>query len=275
MGSATRYRRKFLADHPTCAFCGGAKPSETIEHCPPRAMFQFREWPEGFEFPACGACNHGSDDHDLLISVFARMNPFAQTGDEDGKLQGLMKLANVQYPGLFQKMLPSASEARRHNREFGIAPAAGQTHQETGVVKVPDELHKAVCVLGTKLAKGVFYRETGQVFPDEGCLLMNWFTNADLVRNGKYVVFDLLKDVAGDAPPTIRTGKYLGDQFEYKLSLAPERNVFILQARFGGAFGFAIFGSTVAGLLESGIIRLREQSAQSGPFAVLQSPTLE
>ena len=237
-------------------------------------MFQHRLWPEGFEFPACGTCNQGTDDDDLLISVFARMNPFEEKGNADGTLEGLMRMANRQYPGIFQKMIPTANEARRHNREFGIEPAAGETHQDTGVVKVPDELHTAVCVLGRKLAKGVFYRETGLVFPHEGCLLLNWFTNADLIRDGKYIVFDILKDVGGVAPPTVRTGKFLGEQFEYKLSLAAERNVFILQARFGGAFGLAVFGSSVSGLLESGVTRLREQTSRSGPFAVLQSPTL-
>ena len=103
---------------------------------------------------------------------------------------------------------------------------------------------------------------------------MNWFSNADPIRDGKYMVFELLREVAGAAPPTERGGKYLGDQFEYKLSLAPERNVFILQARFGGAFGLAVFGSTVPGLLEAGITRLREQTSRSGPFAILQSPTV-
>ena len=245
MGAATRHRRKFLAEHPTCAFCGGCRTSQTIEHCPPRAMFQHRLWPEGFEFPACEACNHGTNNHDLLIAMFARMNPFEEKGNADGKIEGLMHMANKQYPGLFQKMMPSATEARRHNRELGLTPPPGQTHQETGMVKVPEELHEAVCILGRKLSKGVFYRETHQIFSEEGCLLLNWFTNADLVRDGKYVVFDLLKEVDGEAPPTVRTGKYLGDQFEYKFSLAPERNVFILQARFGGAFGLVVFGSTV------------------------------
>lgn len=238
-------------------------------------MFQHRLWPEGFEFPACQSCNQGTDDQDLLIAVFARMNPFEEKGNADGRLEGLMHMANKQYPGLFQRMMPSANEARRHNRELGINPGPGQTHQDTGMVRVTEELHEAVCVLGRKLAKGVFYRETGRVFPDDGCLLLNWFTNADLIRDGKYIVFDLLKEVSGKAPPTVRTGNYLGDQFDYKLSLAPERNVFILQARFGGAFGLAVFGSTVPGLLESGIIRLREQSSRSGPFAILQSPTLQ
>lgn len=151
-------------------------------------MFQHRLWPEGFEFPSCADCNHGTDDLDLLIAVFARMNPFQETGNADGTLDGLMRMVNKQYPGLFQSIMPSASEARQHNRELGLIPLPGQSHQDTGVVKVPDALHDAVCALAAKLAKGVFYRESGQVFPNDGCLLLNWFTNVDLVREGRYAV---------------------------------------------------------------------------------------
>lgn len=237
-------------------------------------MFQYRQWPEGFEFPACATCNHRTGDHDLLIAMLARMDPFEEKGNKDGKLEGLMKMANRQYPDLFSKMMPSANQARRQNRELGMQPAPGQTHQEAGSVKVPKEIHNAVCVLARKLAKGVFYREAGTIFPDEGCLLLNWFTNADLLRDGKYVVFDLLKELGGNAPPVYRSGKYLNDQFEYKLSLSPEKEILVLQARFGNAFGLVVFGSAVPNQLEAIVTRLRKQTERDGPFAVLQSISL-
>lgn len=274
MGSATRHRKAFLGAHPLCAFCGGKASATTIEHCPPRAMFQFRRWPEGFEFPSCEPCNLGTDDHDLLIAMLARMDPFELKGDQDGTHVGLMKAVNRQFPGLLEKMMPSASDARRSNREFGLHPAPGQTHQETGLVKIPEEFHRAVSVLARKLSKGIYYRETGFPFPDDGCLLLNWFTNADIVRTGKYVVFDLLKELKGVAPPLQRSGNYLNDQFEYKLSMSSEKDIFVLQARFGNAFGLVVFGSKLPGKLESIVVRLRETSQRNGPFAVLQSPTL-
>lgn len=274
MGAATRHRKAFLRAHPACAFCGGKEKATTIEHCPPRAMFQFRQWPEGFEFPSCAACNHGTDDHDLLIAMLARMDPFEAKGDRDGKQLGLIRMVNKQFPGLFGKMLPSANEARRSNRELGLRPGAGQTHQETGAVKVPEEIHHAVRVFALKLGKGIFYREARFPFPDSGCLLLNWFTNADLFREGKYVVFDLLRELAGTAPLLTRSGKYLNDQFEYKLSLSAEKDIFVLQARFGNSFGLVIFGSSVEGKLETMVTRLREQTQRNGPFVVLQSPSL-
>jgi hypothetical protein len=274
MGSATRYRQAFLRSHPICAFCGGKAAANTIEHCPPRAMFQYRHWPEGFEFPACESCNHSTDNEDLLVAMLARMDPFEEKGDQDGKLTGLMKAVNRQYPELFARMMPSAREARRQNRKLGIRPEPGQTHQEAGGVKVPEELHSAVCAVARKLAKGIFYREAKLIFPDAGCLLLNWFTNADLLRQKKYPIFDLLKHVAGEVPRLQRSQVLLNHQFEYKWSLSAERTVFVLQAIFGKAFGFVLFGSTLPDHLENRVRELRASSGRPGPFAILQSATL-
>ena len=76
MGSATRRRKLFLKENPLCAFCGGAEAATTIEHCPPKALFKNKIWPEGFEFPACSKCNNDTSDYDLIVSVIARLDPF-------------------------------------------------------------------------------------------------------------------------------------------------------------------------------------------------------
>ena len=274
MGAATRHRQHFMVQHPMCAFCGGTTRTESIEHCPPRAMFQYRHWPEGFEFPACRACNLGTGDDDLLVAILARMDPLTEKGNEDGRLEGLMRAVNRQYPGLFEKMMPSAADARKQNRILSIEPKPGQTQQETGIVNVPEELHTAVCSLARKLAKGVYYRDTGRIFPNDGCLLLNWFTNASLLRDGKYVVFDLLKELSGDVPPVQRAGRFLNDQFEYKISFSSDAKIVVLQARFDNAFGMVVFGCTIPGKLESMVGSLRERTQREGPFAILQSPTL-
>ncbi len=185
-----------------------------------------------------------------------------------------METANKRFPGLFEKMMPSATEARRYNREIGLKPMPGQTHQEAGLVNVPAEFHNAICVFARKLAKGIFYREIGSPFPNNGCLLLNWFTNVDLIRGGKYIMFDILKELGGIAPPLQRSGKYLNDQFEYKLSLSQEKDIMVLQAKFGNSFGLIVFGSPLQGRLETVVARLREKTQRNGPFAILQSPTL-
>lgn len=273
MGAARRHRRDFLFQNPKCAFCGGGVVATTIEHCPPRALFQHRQWPEGFEFPACAACNNDTADDDLLVALLARMDPFENRGDLDGRSAGLIAAAHQQFPDLLRNMMPTANEARRNNKELGIRPKPGLTHQQAGVVHVTNEMRSAVSTFATKLAKAIFYREAGMIFPSSGCLLMTWFTNADLLQDGKYPVFDALAHVAGQEPPLVRAGRFLNDQFGYKFSLSPEKSVFVLQARFGNSFGFVVFGSTIQGMLERQLQEIAEASPREdgGPFVVLQS----
>lgn len=131
----------------------------------------------------------------------------------------------------------------------------------------------AVETFSRKLAKAVYFREVSEIFPNQGTLLFNWFTNAQLVQHGKYVLFELLKDVPGRAVPLIRGGKYLDEQFQYKLSITPVNDVFMLQARFGVAFGIVIFGSTEQQVIEPIVEDLRLKYGKDGPFVVLQSAT--
>ena len=93
MGEKKNRRETFLLAHPVCVFCGGGAKATTKEHCPPRSMFQGRQWPEGFEFPACDSCNHGTSDQDLLVAMLARMDPFENQGNSDGRLAGIMDAA--------------------------------------------------------------------------------------------------------------------------------------------------------------------------------------
>jgi hypothetical protein len=123
-------RERFLSANPFCVFCGGATAATTVEHCPPRALFQHKHWPEGFDFAACAACNHGTSDQDAIVAMLARMDPDDSVGNTDGRAAGIIKNVGNQFPHMFAKMLPSATVARRKNRELGVRPGPGQTHQD-------------------------------------------------------------------------------------------------------------------------------------------------
>src|SRR5262245_39466576 len=253
MGSAD-----FIKANPFCAFCGA--PSVTAEHCPPKAMFQNKQWPEGFQFPACDACNAGTRDHDLVFAMLARIDPV--TGDRDGKAAGMMKRALKRNPGMFAKMMSVDED--------------GQL-QASDTWKVTDEIRAAVNVLATKLAKGVFFLHTRAIFPRDGGLMMTWYTNSDVIRDGGYKLFESLSHIAGDAPTLKREKKELNDQFEYKFSLSPEKHILALQARFATALGFVVFGSTTPGLLEANIAKVIAAAPRTDgvePFRILQSTTL-
>jgi hypothetical protein len=270
MGEKKNKTQNFLQIHPKCIFCGGNINAQSIEHCPPRALFQHRHAPEGFEFPACNSCNNNTSDDDLIISVITRMcSP--KFGDSDGKLIGMMKKLNRQIPNFYKKFLPNPIEARKNNRDLGITPKPGMTHQEMGVVNVTDEMRSAIEIFSNKLAKGILYHHENLILSNESCLALNWFTNANVIRDGRHIVFDILKSIEGQAPELSRSKSNLNEQFQYKFSISEDKEFFLIQAMFGEAFGLAIFGCRKQGYLENLLGTINSGlSEQYNPFKIIQ-----
>lgn len=171
-------------------------------------------------------------------------------------------------------MLPSPAEARRQNRRLGLTPKPGQTHQDVSAIKVPDEAQAAVRLFARKLGKAIYYKETGSIFPTTGCIIMRWFTSANVLQDGTFKLFESLSQLSGKSPPLQRNGKLLNDQFQYKVSIGEGNDFFVLQAIFNSAFGFALIASPVLGKLEGFYMELTTKHGHDGHFAVLQSPTL-
>lgn len=269
MGMSRKHKDAFKLAHPTCIFCGGANPMTTIEHCPPRAMFQNREWPEGFEFPACGSCNHGSADDDLIISLLARLDPFSGSGGDDGRLPLLASSIRQQHPGLISRMYPTPGEARKLNRSLGLLVAKGKTQQESGVAKVLPEMHRAVEVFAAKLAKAIFYKETNTIFPVTGDLLMKWSANSELVTQGSYTLLNTLADLPGHSPNLKRGKNVLNKQFSYALSISEGNELFAIRAVFGRGFALVVFGNTQPGGLENHYKTVEEITGSRTSFTVI------
>lgn len=258
MGQSRNRKQAFFATHPVCAFCGGEASAETVEHCPPRSMFQHRAWPEGYEFPSCVACNAGSSDDDLLVALLARMDPNEGTGNEDGKVLGLIKQIQRQHPHLLAEMMPSPSDARRINRTLGVEPEPGQTHQDTGAMKVPARLDAAVKLFAAKLSKAMYYKATHRPFPKTGEIAVHWFTNVELLRHGYFPAFHALQEIGGIMPEHVRASRPLNDQFAVKWSLSDDLKVFVLQTLFGKSFGTVTFGSVNQGLIGPHLAQLQK-----------------
>ena len=67
-------RKRFLAQHPMCCFCGGATPATTVDHVPARAFFIDRRFPPGLEFPACLRCQNCTTDSEDVTRIVMSLN---------------------------------------------------------------------------------------------------------------------------------------------------------------------------------------------------------
>lgn len=242
----------------------------TKEHCPPRALFREKNWPEGYEFPACKACNGGSSDSDLIVAFMANMDP-AANDEQLKKGHGLMRLAHRQAPRMLPAMFnSSALKARAQARRLGMKPGPGQTYQGLGIVNVTDEMRLAVETVAAKLTKAVFYMQTGSIFPQDGSIWFQWFTNAQLREHGNIPLIEALANFPAEAPVLKRNGKDLSDQFDYKYSKDDEGYLHVLQTVFGQVFGFVTIFSQVPGKLEEIETKIKRQVPDGqSPFIFL------
>lgn len=135
----------------------------------------------------------------------------------------------------------------------------GQTYQSLGIVNVTDEMHDAVESFAAKLTKAVFHMQTSSIFPTNGGIWFQWFTNAQLREHGKISILEAMATIAATSPTLKRNGKDLRDQFDYKYSVDEEGALHMLQVVVGQSFGFVTIFSPVPGKLEEMGANIRMQ----------------
>ena len=251
MGDARLKQKELEKARKPCIFCGGQNLATTKEHCPPRSMFRDRQWPVGYDFPACESCNGGSSNSDLIVAFMAHMRLAADDAQFTAGV-GLMKSVNRQVPNMLASMfLTSSNEARMQARKLGMRPGPGQTYRDLGIANITGEMQSAVEVVAAKLTKAVYNMQTGAVFPADGGIMFLWFTNAQLLEHGKIFVLDAMASIAAMSPTISRNGKDLRDQFDYKYSTDVDGALHVMQTVFGTVFGFVTIFSQIPGRLES------------------------
>jgi len=270
MGEAQRRKVKIKTSAP-CIFCGGGTLATTKEHCPPKALFRNKEWPDGYVFPACINCNGGSSDEDLIVAFLAHLK--TEDPQKTKKGLGLMKAVHRQFPDFLHRMFnKTARESRNDARKLGIKPEPGETYQELGIANVTEAMHKSVSVLAAKLTKAVYYMQTNSIFPTDGGIMFQWFTNAQKLEHGKVILLEAAAKFSAISPPKQRNGKDLKDQFDYRYSVGEKGELHLLQVVFGETFGFLTIFSQTPGRLESMEDSIkRKLSTSDSPFKFLST----
>src|SRR5690242_1605588 len=124
VASTLTRRQRFFREHPLCCFCGDA-PTTTEDHVPGREFFHGRQWPEGYSFPACRACNAATGHDEMVVNILSRCLPIADDGAHaDEFRKGLGGLAN-NFPEILRSLKPRANHVRRFLRENGLPRTPG------------------------------------------------------------------------------------------------------------------------------------------------------
>lgn len=175
-------------------------PSIEIDHLPSRACFDRRNYPDGFEFPTCRACNASTSDDEQVVALFSRMlsNPDAAAVlDEIGRYMSGVANNNID---VFAEM------GRAHGR-------LGENHH---LLELGDATDDAFMRVLTRWAKAFHYKETSIIVPTDGRIHVTYFTNANIghIPPGS---------LEGRVHELHRNGKNIGDQFAYITRNDPDR----------------------------------------------------
>lgn len=223
MGAKASRRQAFLAQHPRCCFCGGAAPSEEVDHVPSRVLFKERKWPEGFEFPACTQCNRATALDEQVVAMLALVTASSSDPSLTAEVQARMQAIANNLPELFSEMQPTVAQLRGAARKYGLRPAQGETHRDLPLLSVRGPLvNGAINSFARKLACALFYKHTASIAPSEAPIAVRWYTNLQI--NNDEIPRELA-ELLVNFPTLVRAGTSLHDQFFYRWALSDTRSM--------------------------------------------------
>ena len=228
-GANKRRKQAFFAKHPTCCFCGGEVDATEMDHLPARHLFRERYWPEGYVFPACGACNDAAADDELIMGFIVRIQISDLSEVDVRELESAIAKMHDRHPEIVNGLREmSRNDTRRMLRENGLS--IGSFPKPIYVVAFPEEILDVAARYGRKIGKALYYLHTGTIFPNSGRVFCEVIPNANFMS----VKFPIEAFQIFQASPAIsRNGKSLANQFAYRWGMTLEMDAVGFLVQFG------------------------------------------
>jgi len=230
----SRYQR-LLEDHPLCCLCGGVTKSSTVDHIPPQACFPRGFFPEGFEFPACEACNGSTKKEDQIFGYYMQMgNPDLFTKD----LWSMWKLQD----GINNNYASALLNTKLHNQakakalaEMGIVVPAGTDLSNMPLAGVSEEFLEAAVTIGRKIACAIYYKETSGKFLTKEHYI--WTGTVHSRHPRSVLLTDYLNKILPDKEVGGRRNiKDYGRRFGYRFGYKEKDDFMVSASQFGVGF---------------------------------------
>lgn len=258
MAEGRRKKERFKAEHPWCCFCGGDVPATTIDHIPARTCFRNREYPEGFEFPACDRCQGASRMDEIAFAFWVRALDHNDDNlvdrDFDRLITGLMN----NLPDLAPQGIASRQGKRQALRRMGLRLAPGMTLDQAPIFNIDTALHAYIERYSRKIALALYYREQRRIAKPDHRVLSTWGQASDrnfVERSQGFYDMTLIPTIG--ARPNVD----IGDQFRYRCNKADDPDVFAALAEFGRG-GVVLQMIVVSGAAASMIEDMRQEGGE-------------
>ncbi len=215
--------KRFSEEHPICCFCGGDRKTETKDEVPPRSMFVNKSWPEGYQFPACKGCNHGSREIDQALALFSRLS-FADKRKDDETIEPFIRGLLNNRPDLMPEVANSSIQAKKILRELGIKKPEGTFAKDYPVALIPADVFNALNKFFKKLFCALYYKHTGRILQKHSPVAIVKSTNQIFEDDDPFAWLHTLP--LHNVPTIMRSGKQLVDQFDYRWAYNDEEDLF-------------------------------------------------
>lgn len=231
MGQAKSRKQQFLTAHPTCCFCGGVAVATSIDHQPARTIFLGREWPEGYEFPACDSCNQGSSTSELVAGLITRLGETDGVTREAEDAEFMAHLRGVRNNApASADLVMSEDDVREWLRSRNVPEPSDAALTDIPVVRLPPEAARDVRLFGSKLALALHYKHTGIIVPRTGGVALQIHTNERLHFQGP--LEESLRQYLKRRALIRRNGRSLESQFGYIYGITADLNVGVYYCAF-------------------------------------------
>ncbi len=239
MGAKSKHRRAFLSKHPICCFCAGERLAEEVDHVPSRVLFKSRQWPEGYEFPACTKCNRATRLDEQVIAMLSLIRSNSASPAEDAEIQERIRAVAHNHPDVLEEMKPRVSQLRQASRKYGIQPSKGETFMDLPMLSVRGPLvNGAVDNFSRKLACALFYKHTNAIVPAHASIAVRWYSNLQIDNDE---IPRELADVLMEFPRLERARNNLQDQFFYRWGISDTKSMVAFLCFFRQSFAILAF----------------------------------
>lgn len=110
------------------------------------------------------------------------------------------------------------------------------------VIRLPKIVENSFRAVGTKLLKGVYYNETGLIFPSSGVTAALIHPNYDILFAESQPLQQIAQRIPGVTLPVVAQSKDLSNQFKIRFAISEDASVINLIAFFGDSVALNLWG---------------------------------
>ena len=201
---------------------------------PARVLFEKRQWPEGYEFPACIRCNRTTRHDEQVVALISRLQPDVATKVAHAEFDALFKAVARNYPEVLVEMYPTQEQVRRGVEKYRLAVPQGLTPSDLPLLSVAGpKVNRAIENFALKLFCALYYHHSTIVLGLNGGVAIRWYTNLQIDNEE---IPRELASVTNRFPRLIRSTQPLKDQFFYRWGITDDKKIAAFVVFFRKAF---------------------------------------